>query len=206
MSFHGSPVYRTWRRDALSRFSRHHPAQLAGQSIAQPSRKPMRLRTVIELAAALLLTFAALVAISQMARAGTLRIEGAYARATIGIAKTGAVYLSVVNDGSSPERLRGATTAVAEHAQLHLHAMKDDVMTMDHVKCLVIPAGGRITMAPGGLHIMLTGLASPLNQGQQFPLHLSFEPAGDTVIEVAVKGLAAGDASPPSDVELEFCD
>jgi periplasmic copper chaperone A len=181
------------------------PNWLANQLRSQ-TEHPMRLRTVIELAAALLLTFAALVAISQMARAGSLRIEEAYARATIGIAKTGAVYLSVVNDGSSPERLRGATTAVAEHAQLHLHAMKDDVMTMAQVKCLVIPAGGRITMAPGGLHIMLTGLASPLNQGQQFPLHLSFDAAGDTVIEVAVKGPGAGDASPPSDVELEFCD
>jgi periplasmic copper chaperone A len=166
----------------------------------------MRLRTVIELAAALLLTFAALVAISQMARADSLRIEGAYARATIGMAKTGAVYLTVVNDGNSPERLRGATTAVAEHAQLHLHAMKGDVMTMAHVECLIIPAGGRITMAPGGLHIMLAGLASPLNEGQQFPLHLSFDGAGDTVVDVAVKGSGAGDLSLTSDVGLEFCD
>ena len=170
------------------------------------TENPMRLRTVIELAAALLLTFAALAAISQMARAGSLRIEQAYARATIGIANTGAVYLIVVNDGSSPERLRGATSAVAEHAQLHLHEMKDDVMTMAHVKCLVIPAGGRITMAPGGLHIMLTGLTSPLKEGQQFPLHLAFDAAGDTVVEVAVKGPGAGEASLPSDVELEFCD
>jgi periplasmic copper chaperone A len=167
----------------------------------------MRLRTVIELAAALLLTFAALVAISQMARAGSLEIEGAYARATIGMAKTGAVYLSVVNNGRSPERLRGATTPVAKQAQLHLHAMKGDVMTMAHVKCLVIPAGGRITMAPGGLHIMLIGLASPLTEGQRFPLRLSVDGAGDIVVDVAVKGPGgAGDLSLSSDVELEFCD
>jgi copper(I)-binding protein len=166
----------------------------------------MRLRTVIELAAALLLTFADLVAISEMARAGSLRIEGAYARATIGMAKTGAVYLTVVNDGSSPEKLRGATTAVAEHAQLHLHAMKGDVMTMVPVECLVIPAGGRIAMAPGGLHIMLTGLASPLKEGQQFPLRLSFDGAGESVVEVAVKGPGAGNPSLSGDVKLEFCD
>jgi periplasmic copper chaperone A len=164
----------------------------------------MRLRTVIELAAALLLTFAALVAISQMARAGSLEIEGAYARATIGMAKTGAVYLSVVNNGRSPERLRGATAPVAKQAQLHLHAMKGDIMTTAQVKCLVIPAGGRITMAPGGLHIMLIGLASPLTEGQRFPLRLSFDGAGDIVVDVAVKG--AGDLSLASDVKLEFCD
>jgi copper(I)-binding protein len=166
----------------------------------------MRLRTVIELAAALLLTFAALVAISQMVRAGNLRIEGAYARPTIGIANTGAVYLTVTNDGNSPDKLRRATTAVAEHAQLHIHAMKGDVMTMAPVECLVIPAGGRITMAPGGLHIMLTGLTSPLKEGQQFPMRLSFDNAGETVIDVAVKGPAAGNPDLASDIQLEFCD
>lgn len=166
----------------------------------------MRLRTVIELAAALLLTFAALAAISQMVRAGSLRIEDAYARATIGMAKTGAVYLTVSNDGSSPERLRRATTAVAEHAQLHVHAMKGDVMTMAPVECLVIPAGGRITMAPGGLHIMLTGLASPLKEGQQFPMRLSFDNAGETVIDVVVKGPGAGNPNLAGHIQLEFCD
>jgi copper(I)-binding protein len=178
------------------------PNWLANQ-LPVKQKSPMRLRTVIELAAALLLTFAALAAISQMARAGSLRIEGAYARATMGMAKTGAVYLSVINDGSSPEKLRGATTPVAKQAQLHLHATKGDVMTMARVECLVIPAGGKVTMAPGGLHIMLTGLASPLTEGQQFPLHLSFDRAGDIVVDVAVKG--AGDPSLSSDAELEFC-
>ena len=159
----------------------------------------MRLRTLIELAAALLLTFAALLAISQMARAGSLRIEGAYARATLGMAKTGAVYLTVTNDGSSPDRLRGANTAVAEHAQLHVHAMKGDVMTMAPVQCLLIPPGRRTTMAPGGLHIMLTGLASPLKEGERFPLRLRFDTAGEIAVDVAVKGLGAGDTSPSGD-------
>ena len=181
------------------------PNWLANQLRSQ-QKSLMLLRTVIELAAALLLTFAALVAISQMVRAGSLEIEGAYARATMGMAKTGAVYMIVVNNGSSPERLRGATTPVAKQAQLHLHEMKGDIMTMAHVKCLVIPAGGRITMAPGGLHIMLIGLASPLTEGQRFPLRLSVDGSGDIVVDVAVKGPGAGDLSLSSDVELELCD
>jgi copper(I)-binding protein len=166
----------------------------------------MRLRTLIELAAALLLTFAALLAISQMARAESIRIEGAYARATPGMAKTGAVYLTVTNNGSSPDRLRGATTMVAEHAQLHAHAMKGEIMTMAPVQCLVIPAGRRTTMAPGGLHIMLTGLASPLKEGQRFPLRLRFDTAGEIGVDVAVKALGAGSPSRSDDAELELCD
>ncbi|MGH6874960.1 MAG: copper chaperone PCu(A)C [Aestuariivirgaceae bacterium] len=166
----------------------------------------MRLRTLIELAAALLLTFAALLAISQMARAGSLRVEGAYARPSIGLAKTGAVYLTVVNDGSTPDRLRGVTTTAAKHAQLHVHAMKGDVMTMAPVQCLMIPAGGRTAMAPGGLHIMLTGLASPLKEGEQFPLRLHFEAAGEIAVDVAVNGAGVGDRGRSSDAHLEFCD
>ena len=61
-------------------------------------------------------------------------------------------------------------------------------------------------MAPGGLHIMLTGLASPLSEGQQFPLHLSFDGARDIVVDVAVKGPGAADLNQSSDVGLEFCD
>jgi copper(I)-binding protein len=181
------------------------PNWLAKQ-LPNQADNPMRLRTVIELAAALLLTFAAFLAISQMARAGSLRVEGGYAPATIGMAKTGAVYLTVTNDGSSSERLRGVTTAVARHAQLHVHAMKGDVMTMAPVECLAIPAGGRITMAPGGLHIMLTGLTSPLKEGQRFPLRLSFDDAGEITVDIAVKSPSAGAPKLSGDAKLEFCD
>lgn len=48
----------------------------------------MRLRTLIELLAALILTFAALIAISKMPRAASLKVENACTRATIGEAKT----------------------------------------------------------------------------------------------------------------------
>jgi len=57
----------------------------------------MRLRTLIELLVALMLTFAAVVAISKMARATGMKVETACARATIGEAKTGTVYMTLNN-------------------------------------------------------------------------------------------------------------
>ena len=53
------------------------------------SRLAMRLRTQIELLAALILTLAALVAISKVAKATAMEVENAYGCATIGEAKTG---------------------------------------------------------------------------------------------------------------------
>lgn len=53
----------------------------------------MRLRTLIELLVALTLTFAAVAAISKMARATGMKVETPYARAIIGEAKIGAVWM-----------------------------------------------------------------------------------------------------------------
>jgi copper(I)-binding protein len=55
----------------------------------------MRLRTLIELLAALILTFAALIAISKMPKATGLKVENACTRATIGEAKTNAVCMTL---------------------------------------------------------------------------------------------------------------
>lgn len=59
------------------------------------SRLAMRLRTLIELLAALILTLAAVVAFAERARATGMKVENAYAPTTIGEAKTGAIYLTL---------------------------------------------------------------------------------------------------------------
>lgn len=86
-------------------------------------RIAMRLRTLIELLAAIILTFAALIAISKMARATCLTVENAYAPATSGEAKNGAVFMTLNNNGSEPDRLRSAAADVARargwHSILH---------------------------------------------------------------------------------------
>ena len=71
----------------------------------------MRLRTLIELLAALLLTFAALFAVSEKARTTGMKVDNVYARATIVEAKTG-VYLTLTDVGSEPDRF-GCTAAGA---------------------------------------------------------------------------------------------
>jgi copper(I)-binding protein len=76
----------------------------------------MRLRTLIELLVALTLTFAAIVAISKMARATCIKVETTYAYAAIGEAKTGAVYMTLNNVGSEADRARFAATDAARRA------------------------------------------------------------------------------------------
>ena len=74
-----------------------------------------------------------------------------------------------------------------------IHAIEKDgdVSRMKPVGALDIPAGQRVTLAPGGMHMMLMGLHKKLDEGATFPMTLSFEKSGEITVEVSVLGIAA---------------
>ncbi|WP_119303545.1 copper chaperone PCu(A)C [Dongia deserti] len=122
--------------------------------------------------------------------AGALTIQHPWSRATAGSAKTGALYVTVTNNGTQPDRLLGVSTDVAEHCELHTSEASGDVMIMRMVEHLEIPAGGSVSLAPKGTHVMLMGLKAPLQKGTTFAATLRFEKAGEVAIDVAVQGIA----------------
>jgi len=122
--------------------------------------------------------------------AGALTIQHPWARATATSAKTGALYLTVANTGAEADDLLGVSTDVAERCELHLSATSGDVMTMQMVDKVEVPAGGSAGFAPMGAHVMLMGLKAPLKKGTSFPAILHFEKAGDVTVEVTVQGIA----------------
>lgn len=133
------------------------------------------------------------------AQTGGLAVDNAWARATPGKSTTGAAYVTIRSP--TADRLVAASTPVADKAELHTMSMSGMVMKMRPVAGVDIPAGQPVTLAPGGLHIMLTGLNQPLKAGQSFPLTLTFDKAGTRTVAVAVEnvgatGPAAGSAMP----------
>lgn len=64
-------------------------------------------------------------------------------------------------------------------------------MSMAMIETLEIAPGQTVTMAPGGLHIMLVGLPAPLKKGGKLSLELNFEKAGKIIVDVPVGGVAA---------------
>jgi periplasmic copper chaperone A len=48
--------------------------------------------------------------------------------------------------------------------------------------------GPRLELKPGGGHVMLTGVTSPLNAGDRFTLRLRFEKGGEKTVPVTVVG------------------
>ena len=119
----------------------------------------------------------------------SVRVFDAWARATILASRPGAAYLTI--ESASEDRLVGVTTPVAGHVMIHAIESDGAVSRMKHIETLVLPAGERITLAPGGMHLMLMGLQDKLSEGTTFPMTLSFETAGEITVEVSVLGIAA---------------
>jgi hypothetical protein len=130
------------------------------------------------------------------AQTGQLAVDNAWARATPGKSTTGAAYVTIRSP--SADRLVAASTPVADKAELHTMSMSGMVMKMRPVAGVDIPAGQPVTLAPGGLHIMLMGLKKPLRAGQRFPLTLTFDKAGTRTVEVAVGKVGAAAPAPGS--------
>lgn len=123
---------------------------------------------------------------AQEIRVGDLRITQTVARASPAMARSGAVYLTVTNTGTAPDRLVSASTVAAETVELHTTLRDGNIMRMQAVPGIDIPGGQTVTLSPGGLHVMLMGLKGPLNDGSTLTLSLTFQRAGKVEMSVPI--------------------
>jgi copper(I)-binding protein len=129
--------------------------------------------------------------LAQTAPSSTLEVQQVWARATPAGAKTGAIYLTVVNHTGADDKLVAASTPEAREAQLHTMIDDNGVMKMRQLPSIEIKAGATVTLKPGGMHVMLLGLKEPLKQGASFPLTLQFEKGGKRELTVSVSKAGA---------------
>jgi copper(I)-binding protein len=110
-------------------------------------------------------------------------------RATVGAIPSSAGYLTIRNNGADDDWLVAAASDLARKTELHSMTMDNGVMRMRQVEGgIPVPAGGTVTLAPGGYHIMLIGLKAPLHAGQAYDVTLDFRHAGPmTITGTAVK-------------------
>ena len=122
---------------------------------------------------------------------GAIRIEQPWARASIIASRPAAAYLTVINESEEPVRIIGFEAPVANQAEPHRMVAEDGRMTMRPAGVLDVPAGERVVFEPGGLHLMLMGLAEPLREGETFPLTLRLEDGAPVTVTVPVLGIGA---------------
>ncbi len=104
-----------------------------------------------------------------------------------GTGGTGAVFMTLVNNGQEDDRLLSAQTDVAKMVEIHQTTMEDDVMKMQQVAAIEVPGGGRVELEPGGYHVMLIGLNRDLVEGNRFSVILTFEKSGVLMVEAEVR-------------------
>lgn len=135
-------------------------------------------------------------------KVGDLAIDHPYATPTRPGMTTGAVYFRAIqNKGSQPDQLLSARTPAAASVAFHRMVMDGDVMRMQAVPAIELPAGTEVRLrhgsaAPGveAHHIMLMGLKAPLKDGDRFPVTLSFQRAGEREVMVWVQTPKAAQA------------
>ena len=121
---------------------------------------------------------------SQPAAGPSIRVTDAWARATVPGQSSGAIYATIENKGEA-DRLVGVTSD-AGMAMLHANEGKDGVARMRMIGELEIPAAGRVPLAPGGTHVMLSGLKAPLTAGGDLAVTMRFALAGAQPVKVAI--------------------
>lgn len=129
-------------------------------------------------------------------KAGDIKIDHPWSRATPMVAPVAGGYLTITNNGSEPDRLVGGMTSTAEKVEIHESTITDGVARMRPLADgLVIEPGKTVELQPGGTHIMFVKPSRQLKDGERFKVKLAFEKAGDVEVEFAVQGMGSKPAA-----------
>jgi hypothetical protein len=122
----------------------------------------------------------------------TLTLQDAWLRWIPAPVPNTALYGVLVNDTNVDVRLVGGTTVLAASC-MPMTTHKEDtgspsgpVVSMVPVEALIVPAHGRLRLEPGGDHLMVMGLKSPLIEGTEAELTLRFDGAPPLTVNVPV--------------------
>ncbi|MVW87150.1 copper chaperone PCu(A)C [Pseudomonas sp. PB101] len=116
------------------------------------------------------------------------RVDDAWVRATVAGQPSSGAFMTVT--ASSDSKLLSVQTPVAGLVQIHEMSMKDDVMKMQQVQSVALPAGEAVSFDPNGYHVMLMNLTGQIKEGDKVPLTLTVENASGAKESIQVEAVA----------------
>ena len=96
-----------------------------------------------------------------------------------------AVYVELENSGGD-DALIGATCDCDAEISLHVTEDLDGISIMTGADRLDVPTGSTLELDPGGSHLMVQDLKSPLTAGSTIDITLHFERSEDLSVTVPV--------------------
>ena len=130
---------------------------------------------------------------------GSIHIAQPWARATPKGASSGAAYMTITNNGKTPDRVSCVSSDASAQCQIHTMTMENGVMKMRPVEGgLELKPGETVMLKPSSFHIMLVNLKQPLEQGKTVNATLQFEKAGTVKVEFPVAAIGAAAPGAPA--------
>lgn len=128
-----------------------------------------------------------LVAVSCSSSTDEITVEDPWGRASPKVAAAGAFYM-LINGSDTDDVLVSAASDACGTVELHSTVMEDDVMKMQHLpEGIEIPAGERVALEPGGLHIMCIDKLEDFEAGKTIEVTLDFETADSKTVEAEIR-------------------
>ncbi len=129
-----------------------------------------------------------------LAASAQVEITGAWVRASVPGQRTAGAFMQLKS--ATEARLVAVSSPVAKVVEIHEMKLDSGVMKMRAIDKLDLPAGKPVTLAPGGYHVMLMGVAQPLKEGDSVPLTLTIEDKSGKRQQVAVQARVRGLTAP----------
>ena len=104
-----------------------------------------------------------------------ITISEAWVRPTVAGQKATGAFMKLTAKESA--KLVGVSSPVAGVAEIHEMKMEKEIMKMAAIPSLNLPSGKTVELKPGGFHVMLMDLKSPIANNSKVPLMLHFQDA-----------------------------
>lgn len=125
---------------------------------------------------------------AQEYKIGNLEIDHPKARATLPGSPVSGGYMTIRNSGKETDRLLAVEVDFAGKTEIHEMSVENDVMKMRQMPDgIEIPAGGEVSLEPGGYHVMFMSLNEQLKKGEKRKATLIFEKAGKLDVDFSVE-------------------
>jgi copper(I)-binding protein len=123
------------------------------------------------------------------ASSGTLAVDHAWVRLAPVPDRPAAAYFTL-HGGKTDEQLTAVTSPQAARAEMHETMSGHHGMSMmAPLKAVPVPAGGTVTFAPAGRHVMLFGLDPAVTAGRAIRLDLTFASGRKLSTEARVRAM-----------------
>lgn len=127
-------------------------------------------------------------AAAQDVQAGDLLLTGAWAKAADSDQRVSFGFVTIRNRGNEAERLLSATSAGAAAVELREPDSSAPGGARAVTEGFVVAAGDVVALEPGGRHLLLRDLQTPLALGDEIRVTLRFERAGAVVLPLRAHG------------------